>query len=265
MSERAYRPGGWGLARTDLGTGAPEVSSPVARPTARNRQIRPNRGVPSSRAVVGGLLMAVAAVGVLVALQKAETSPSDRVVVLVRDVAAGEVIRPQDVRLEAADLPSGFDAAFESIDDVAGLVALAPMAQGDLVQDSAVSAVGRAGLHEVAITLPREQVAIGRLKRGERIDAYVTADTTTRSVVRGAEVVQVATGDGGRSLTAERVVSLVVGLPSAEDVAALVHALRTGDVTVVRSTMAGTSPEVIVHPVPTGRDEDGEAPEAGRG
>ena len=43
------------------------------------------------------------------------------------------------------------------------------------------------------------------------------------------------------SLTSDREISLVVAVPSDDTVAALVHALRTGDVAVVLSTFADAS------------------------
>jgi hypothetical protein len=92
-------------------------------------------------------------------------------------------------------------------------------------------------VHEVAVALPRRQIAVGRLKPGERVDVYVTYDERTTSVVRGAEVVQIEADDAG-SLTSDREISLVVAVPSGDAVAAVVPALRTGDVTVVRSTFA---------------------------
>ncbi len=87
------------------------------------------------------------------------------------------------------------------------------------------------------MALPRDQIAVGRLKQGERVDVFVTYDAQTRTVVRGAEVVQIGAEDDG-SLTSDREVTLVVAVASGDDVAALVHALRTGEVTVVRSTLA---------------------------
>ena len=58
--------------------------------------------------------------------------------------------------------------------------------------------------------------------------------------MQGAQVVQIGAEDDA-SLTSDREISLVVAVPSGEAVAALVHALRTGDVTVVRSTFAEAS------------------------
>ena len=71
---------------------------------------------------------------------------------------------------------------------------------------------------------------------------FATYDDRTSSVVRGAEVVQIGVDDDG-SLTSNREVTLVVAVPSGDAVAAVVHALRTGDVTVVRSTFADPTAE----------------------
>ena len=100
----------------------------------------------------------------------------------------------------------------------------------------------RPDVHEVALRLPRGQVAVGRLKEGERVDVFATYDHRTSSVVRGAEVVQIEADDTD-SLTSSREITLVVAVPSGDAVAAVVHALRTGDVTVVRSTFTDATTE----------------------
>lgn len=203
------------------------------------RQIQRRRSLPGGRAVVGGLLMAVAAVGVFVGYTDATDRPTDPVVVAADDIRVGQVIEEDDLRVVEADLPEGVaDHTFGSAGDVIGRIALGPIANGELVQRGLVTDdVAGDALHEVAITLPRAQIAVGRLKQGERVDVFVTYDDITQSVVRGAEVVQIgASGDG--SITSDREIELVVAVPSGDAVAALVHALRTGDVTVVRSTFA---------------------------
>lgn len=208
------------------------------------RQIDRRRSLPGGRAVVGGLLMAVAAVGVFVAYTDATDRPTDPVVVAADDIRVGQVIEGDDLRVVEADLPDGMaDHAFSAAEDVIGRVALGPIAAGELVQGGLVTDdVSSEALHEVAITLPRAQIAVGRLKQGERVDVFVTTDDSTRSVVRGSQVVQIgAAGDG--SLTSDREIELVVAVPSGDDVAAVVHALRTGDVTVVRSTLADPAVE----------------------
>jgi hypothetical protein len=200
-------------------------------------EISRHRGLPGGRAVLGGVLMAVAAVGVFVAYDRAGREPSDSIVVAARPIRAGEVLETSDLRLDDGELPDGA-LGFASVDSLVGHVALGPIGDGEVVQRSSVTDDADAGdVHEVAITLPRSQIAVGRLKQGERVDVFVTYDEVTRSVVRGAAVVQIG-AEGEGSLTGDREITLVVAVPSGDAVAALVHALRTGDVTVVRSTFA---------------------------
>jgi len=199
-----------------------------------------HRGLPGGRAVLGGVLMAVAVVGVFVAYDQASRAPTSTIVVASRPIRVGEVLDADDLGTVEGELPAGAQAAgFDDIDRLTGRVALGPIGEGEVVQAASVTEDANAlGLHEVAITLPRRQVAVGRLKEGERVDVFVTYDERTSSVVRGAEVVLISADDDA-SLTSERDISIVVAVPSGDDVAALVHALRTGDVTVVRSTFTG--------------------------
>jgi Flp pilus assembly protein CpaB len=192
--------------------------------------------------VLGGVLMAVAAVGVFAAYVQAGQRPADPVVVADRNLRVGEVVTAGDLRIVDADLPEGTRrATFSSVDALAGRVVLGPIAEGELVQaGSLTDQAAQPDVHEVALNLPRGQIAVGRLKQGERVDVFVTTDDRTQSVVRGAEVVEID-AEGGGSLTSDREVTLVVAVPTGDAVAALVHALRTGDVTVVRSTFSTAS------------------------
>lgn len=205
------------------------------------RSIGRRRNLPGTRAMLGALLMTVAAVGVFLAYAGAQDGPSDELVVTTRALRAGEAIETADLRVVVGELPSSpRGSVFRSLDDLVGKVALGPIAKGEIVQAGSVTADrGTSPGHEVALTLPREQLAVGRLRAGERVDVFVTYDDRTASVVRGAQVVEIA-GPSDDSLTSDREVTIVVAVPSGEVVAALVHALRTGDVTVVRSTF-GTS------------------------
>jgi hypothetical protein len=210
-------------------------------------EISRHQGLPGGRAVLGGVLMAVAAVGVFVAYDRAGRDASDPIVVAARAIRAGTVLEASDLRTETGELPDG-GLGFATVDALVGHVALGPIGDGEVVQQSAVTEDADAGdVHEVAITLPRSQIAVGRLKQGERVDVYVTYDEATRSVVRGVPVVQIGADDDG-SLTSDREITLVVAVPDGDVVAALVHALRTGDVTVVRSTFAdATASDPVEH------------------
>jgi hypothetical protein len=77
-----------------------------------------------------------------------------------------------------------------------------------------------------------------RITAGDLVDVYATYNTsTTELVIERAEVVQVpATTDGALTDGLEHVV--VIRVLTADDVPAVVHAARAGDVTLVRSTFA---------------------------
>jgi hypothetical protein len=207
-------------------------------------EIQRHRGLPGGRAVVGGVLIALAAIGVYLAYDRATADATDPIVVAARDIRVGELLEPDGLRTIHGDLPDAVaGGTFGSIEALEGRVALAAIADGEIVQAGSVTdGPSTPDLHEIAISLPRAQIAVGRLKQGERVDVFATYDDRTSSVVRGAEVVQIGADDGG-SLTSDREVTLVVAVPSGDAVAAVVHALRTGDVTVVRSTFGDATAE----------------------
>lgn len=226
------------------GEPGPATAVRAARPVPNGsddlppRVIRRRTGLPGTRAVAGGLLITLAAIGVFLAYADAAGGPSDRVVIARHALRIGEVIDAADLRVVTAELPADATGSFADIDSLLGRVALGPIGEGEIIQAGSLTD-DRAGspAHEVALLLPREQVAVGHLKQGERVDVFVTRDDRTTSVVRGAQVVQIGTEDDG-SLAGPREVTIVVAAPTGEAAAALVHALRTGDVTVVRSTFA---------------------------
>jgi Flp pilus assembly protein CpaB len=197
---------------------------------------------------------------VFLAYAGAEDGPSDQVVVARRAIRVGAVLEADDLRVARAELPRDASGSFADVDQLVGHVTLGPIGAGEIVQAASVTDdASQAAGHEIELTLPRAQVAVGRLKQGERVDVFVTRDDRTTSVVRGAEVVQIG-GSGDGSLTSERDVSLVVATPTAEGVAELVHALRTGDVTVVRSTFAtvdDAAPIEVVTEPPTDPPSEG--------
>lgn len=228
------------MAGSELGTVAAVTGArPAEREVRAPRVIDRRPGLPGGRAALGALLIAIAAVGVFVAYQGAGEGPADRVVVAAREIHVGRVIEADDLRVVLADLPSGMrSVTFASTSAVVGHVALGPIGAGEMVQASGVTTErSQSGANEVAIALPRNQLAVGHLREGDRVDIFVTYKEGTRSVVRGAEVVLIGS-EHDRSLTSDREISIVVAVPSGDVVAALVHAMRTGDVTVVRSTLA---------------------------
>ncbi|MEO6318112.1 MAG: SAF domain-containing protein [Acidimicrobiales bacterium] len=130
-------------------------------------EIERHRGLPGGRAVLGGVLMAVAAVGVFVAYDRSSQRPTDPVAVASHALRVGEVLEPDDLRMVEVDLPAAAAGrAFTSVESLAGRVTLGPIGDGEIVQAGSVTDQATSGeIHEVAVTLPRSQIAVGRLKR----------------------------------------------------------------------------------------------------
>lgn len=212
------------------------------------RAVRNRRGVPGGRAVVGGLLVAVAAVGVFAAYGDATATPSTAYAVAAADLPVGHRISPADVDLRPMDLPAAVASrAFTAPDALAGAVTLAPLAAGELVQAGALLPAGRsaAPATELSFAVPVDRAVNGTLLPGERIDVLATYGTGsaahTTVVVRGALVL--GNDEGEQAIGASTRV-LTVALEDPDDVLRVTHAVRAGEVTVVRATTGGPPGEL---------------------
>lgn len=217
-----------------------------AERTARPRIVR-RASLPNSRAVVGGLLVTVAAVGVFAAYRQAGGRPTTRYVVATRSVDPGGPITADALGLETMELPAQQAArVYESPSELDGAVALAPLAPGDLVLRSAVLPADRAagfdGGHEFSLPIDRDRALNGGLRRGETVDVlatYGTGDAAyTLVVARGAGVTALDDGSGGTIGSAGTVV-VTLALRDPDEVLRVAHAAEVGSITLVRTTRAG--------------------------
>jgi Flp pilus assembly protein CpaB len=234
--------------RTPSRRSEPEIDDDAdgqdGRRTARSRP-----GLPSGRAVVGGLLVTVAALVVFAAYAGATTGPTRTAMTVRADLPAGHRLSSDDLERVAVDLPPRTTSAtFDDIDALVGAVTLAPLSAGDLVQRSAILPGGEAGTprHEFSFPVERERAVNGSLRAGESVDILATfgsgPDAYTVVLARPATVVAVQ--DGGRGgLSSGAGLVLTVGLGSAEQVLDVAHASQVAALTVVRSTGVDDRPE----------------------
>lgn len=207
----------------------------VVRRTGRRRAL------PSGRAMVGGMLVATSAVGLYAAYAGSEAGPTSRYVVAARPLPAGHRLAVTDLSVQPAELPPGVAGrAFATPDALAGATLIAPLAEGELVQASAVVAKpSRPGSREVAFTVEGTMLP-PRLEHGERIDILATygtgPDAVTVAVVRSVLLVALESGSG--RLGDNGSTTLTVALDDAESPLALAHALALARPTVVRATGA---------------------------
>ena len=221
----------------DLGSlVASEVGANGGHPPARGpRPLRRHRSLPGSRAVVGGRLVAAAAVGLFAAYARVEAGPDRSFVVARHPLAAGTRLQASDLALEPMDLPAGLQArVFDRVSALVGTTLLAPLERGEVLQASSVAATPVGGAARV-LSFPVDRGRLGRLKQGERVDVLATygtgPDAYTAVVLRSALVTGI--DRGGSSLGDTDGAVLTVAVDDRDDELAMAHALQLAKLTVV--------------------------------
>lgn len=217
-----------------LGRGRFRASgTPATRPRLRTT----GRVVlPSSRAMVGGLLLAVSGVATFAAWQGAAGDPGLPYVVADRSLRPGATVTVEDLRVVRLDLPATVAGqAFPRVDDVVGRSTFGPIGEGELVQAAQLSDLGAtSSMVEVAFSLPRDRLLDGQLRPGDRVDVFATDERATTLVTAGSQVLAL---DGGAdsSFTTDPELVITLGLRDASDRVPLIHAVRQAEVTMTRS------------------------------
>lgn len=225
--------------------GAPDGpfdGTPGEPSTGGTTALRPRRALPGSRAVVGGLLVAVAAVGIFAAVGGAGRGPSTRYAVAAHDLPAGEVVTADDFEMVAVDLPEDVRVnAFARPDNLVGAVVVGPVASGELIQAGGLAAPTDGDVPSLSISIDRADANGGQLENGEFVQVFVTygsgVTATTVAVSTDARVVVSSSGDD--TLAASEQVLVRLAVPSAEERSAIINATVAGRITLVRTSGAG--------------------------
>jgi Flp pilus assembly protein CpaB len=201
----------------------------------------PRRRLPSGRAVVGALLVALAALGAFVAARGADRGSSQTYVVVAHDVVAGTKLEASDLRTETMDLSDTVARrAFTDVASVVGRLTTSPLSAGELVQASGVVAGDAADPRfQLSVPVERARALDGLLVTGEKVDVLVTygtgSDGETLVVVRGADVLRVDQGQRG-ALGSTNDMIVLLAVRTADDALAVTHAAQAGKITLVRTT-----------------------------
>lgn len=229
------------------------TAAPADRAEARNpgaagsRPLRRRSSLPTGRAVVGGFLVALAALGVFVAYSRAAAGPSTSYVVARHDIPVGSRLTADDLTTLPMELPSvvAANAAFTNEGKVVGATTVGPIRRGELVQaGDVVQKRSAADELEVSFSIAASRAIGGTLRPGDRIDVLATfgsgADTYTVAVVRHARVL--STGRSGGALGGDgQTETITVALATSDEALALSHAVTAGEVTLARSTGANAT------------------------
>ena len=161
------------------------------------------RVLPTGRAVLGGFLVAAAAVIVFAATISGTSRHGQPVVVAARPLPAGSVIGPGDTRTETIDLPAATrSAAFRQPAVLVGRTLAIEAAPGELIQSSMLEPPNGARFRPVS--LPVDPDSLAGLASGTTVDVLATPSTSGSAsagtapavtvVLRGARLLAVARG-----------------------------------------------------------------------
>ena len=221
--------------RADSGEGGGRRNGHRPRPPVRRRPL------PGGRAVVGGLLVAAAAVGLFSLSTRAQGGPSQSYVVVRHAIAPGARLAESDLTRLPLDLPPTLaQHAFRDVRTLVGATTIAPLSSGELVQASAVvaKASGPAS-REITFGVAGPTLAAG-LESGERVDVVATfgsgTDAFSTVVLRQALVIGINPGRDRVAGGSEA--SITVAVEDPDDAVALAHAVQLAKLTVVRATGA---------------------------
>lgn len=220
---------------TGLRPGQPPSGAPPAtrsrRPGWRNPRLLLGLVLVAGSVVLGARLMAAAD----------DTVP---VWSVARDLPAGAVVRPEDLRARSVRFPDagtadGYLSATAPVP--AGSTLAHALAQGELLPRGALARGAVADLVEVPVSVATDDLP-ATVRQGSRVDIWVTPRTATTSTQRPtatkvlADVVVVATPRSAQSLAPQSTRQLIVGVPAerADALGAALGSLADGRVVVAR-------------------------------
>ena len=204
---------------------------------AAPRTITRRRALPGGRAVAGGFLVAVAAVGIFAAYAGTQQHGRAQYVVAAHDLTAGTRLKATDVALVALDLPEAARRhAFRTAADLDGSLVLGPVARGELVQPGSILPAGKTPpFREVTVAVEAAQTR--GITEGDTVDVLVTSGTgeATRTEVVAGGVRVLRVGDHSQGIGGDSKPAVTFALQNFDDVARLVEASHIGSLTLVRA------------------------------
>lgn len=206
--------------------------------------LRPSRRLPSGRAVLGGLLITLAVLGVLLASRLGDNATIRDVVVARTDLAPGTVIEPEHVAQIQLRLAEDVDWVATDPSQVVGSVLLGPVARLEFLQLSNVAEglpdAVPSGLAVVSIEVDSSRAPVS-LSAGQLVSVVATYDDRelgqeTRLIAEDAIVLSYDNGDTEFGGTGDTVLRL--GIADGTVASELVMASILADVSVIGVTGA---------------------------
>jgi hypothetical protein len=217
--------------RLDAGSGSPAGEGPSGR------RIRPRRGLPGGRAVVGGLLVAVAAVGIFAAVSGAGRGPSTRYYVAAHDISAGTTLTTADLEAVAIEIPERMEGrVFSDPDALIGAITVGPLSEGELIQAGGLATGADAEIPTFSVAVGKADANAGELSRGDYVQVFATygTDTAGTTVALSPEARIISISEEDESLAAAGQVVVRLQVASAEERSSIINATVTGRLSLIR-------------------------------
>jgi len=210
------------------------------------REISPRKSLPNSRALVGALLISIAAVGAYAAATGGSSGPTSEYLVVKNSISAGHPVMLSGVAFEAMDIPLDVsNSALNSTDGLDGAIALRDLRPGeiltldDLIASPMIDGTPIGAVHELAFPVPLDRTPSG-LVRGDRVTVLSTlrvADQPT-TVVALEDAVVLSFDPRSDQIGSTGTGVITLAIPDAGAVLSTAHLSQQGDLTIVRSTRA---------------------------
>ena len=231
---------------------AAEVATPVTGRARPVRMLVPRPKLPGGRAVVGGLLVSVAAVGSLALSGSSEGADTVPVVVASHALDPGTPLGPDVLEVVQMARPEALlQATYDDPSSLRGSVSRSSVEPGELLQrgdvvQSTAAQRAAAPAREIALRLDPDRVVAGRLEDGDTVDVLATygtgLDAYTVIVLHDASVLAVDRDDDG--IGSSRGIVVTLALHERSDTIALAHAIDVATLNVVRTTTAASDDSV---------------------
>jgi Flp pilus assembly protein CpaB len=196
--------------------------------------------IPRQRAVLGGLLIALAVALAFAASTWGSATPSMSVVIARQALTPGTRLTAADI--EVISIPVTEDLAahgFDSLDALIGASTLAPVGSGELVQRSAVRPSSAGAEPSFSFPIDREHAVGGDLRPGDSVDVLATfgsgIDAETAVLARSVRLIEIAETDPS-SVSGSGQLIITATFASGDQVLDIAHAAQVAALTMIRTT-----------------------------
>lgn len=185
-----------GQMQAASGAGGNDGEGTSGERSTRRRTLR-HVSLPGGRALLGGLLVAVSAVGLVAAQRGGDEPAGAKVLIARRPIAAGATIVSGDLGWVSMSLYDGTARhAFRAPEQLLGRAVSVPIAADELISSAMLAPKDPATGRRVSIELTSAGALGGSLHAGDRVDVVASGDSAATTAVIARDALVAAAPDG---------------------------------------------------------------------